>query len=364
MIHVFVGTKAQFIKMAPILLELDRRGVTYNLIDAGQHAELTGDIARQFGVRQADVSLRPGQGNINSLWQALSWVGRSLGQILFRREELYRRLFHAKPGICLIHGDTLTTLLSLLYAKRCGLKVAHVEAGLRSYGFLNPFPEEIIRFIAMRYSDLLFAPSETAVLNLKKMGYGSKTVNSGGNTIAEAVQIAREKTGGRRRPDERYVVAAIHRVENIYSRSRLRTIVTQIERISRAHKVFFVLHEPTRRQLTRFELLDGCLRNPMIEILPLQPYFEFLHLIRGGDFIVTDGGSIQEESYFLNVPCLLMRTRTERQEGLGENVFLAAFDQGRIHHFLQHYPAFRRAEINDDLHPSRIIAEHLLTGSG
>lgn len=364
MIHIFVGTKAQFIKMAPIMLELNRRGIVYNLIDAGQHAELTGEISRQFGLREPDAFLRPGQANISTVLEALSWTGKVLVQVAFRRRYLYQRLFRNEPGTCLIHGDTLTTLLSLLCAKGCGLKVAHVEAGLRSYGLLNPFPEEIIRLIAMRYSDVLFAPSESAAQNLRKMGYGSKTVNSGGNTIAEAVQIARQNMEGQGRPGSRYALVTIHRVENIYSRSRLGMVVTLIERISQEHKVLFVLHEPTRRQLVRFHLLERFLRNEMIEVLPLQPYFEFLRLLGGADFIVTDGGSIQEESYFLNVPCLLMRTRTERQEGLGENVFLAVFDQGCINQFLRNFSALRRAEVDDHLHPSRIIVEHLLAWNG
>lgn len=360
MIHIFVGTKAQFIKMAPVMLELDRRGRTYNLIDAGQHAELTGEIAREFSLREADVSLRPGQANINSIPQALVWAGKGLIQILFRREYLYQRLFHGKPGICLIHGDTLTTLLSLLYAKRCGIKVAHVEAGLRSYGLLNPFPEEIIRLVAMRYSDLLFAPSDSAVQNLHKMGYGWKTIPSGGNTIAESVRIALQSMAGQKCPHQSYVVAAVHRVENIYSRSRLTAIVALIERMSWERQVIFVLHEPTRHQLARWGLLERLMRNKMVKVLPLQPYLEFLRLLADADFIVTDGGSIQEESYFLNIPCLIMRSRTERQEGLGENAFLAAFDQKRINHFLQNFSALRRAHTSDPLYPSRTIVDHLL----
>jgi UDP-N-acetylglucosamine 2-epimerase len=360
MIHIFVGTKAQFIKMAPIMLELDRRGMIYNLIDAGQHAEVTGQIARQFGLRRADVSLRPGERNITTPLEAIVWIGKGLFQIAFKREHLYQRLFRRQAGICLIHGDTLTTVLSLLCAKRCGLRVAHVEAGLRSYSLLNPFPEEIIRLIAMRYSDLLFAPSESAAENLHRMGYGSKTVNSGGNTVAEAVQIALQNKTGQGEPRRRYAVVTIHRVENIYSRSRLSEIVALLERIGRDRRVLFVLHEPTRHQLLRFNLLARLLQNEAIEVIPLQPYFEFLHLLVAADFIVTDGGSIQEESYFLNIPCLIMRARTERSEGLGENTFLAAFDQRRIDQFLHNFSSFRRTNANPPLNPSRTIVDHLL----
>ena len=178
MIHIFVGTKAQFIKMAPIMQELDRRGIVYNFIDAGQHAGLTGDLIDQFDLRQPNVFLREEGGNIDTLLQAFAWTVSNLWRIVLRRNQVCRRVFGGGDGICLIHGDTLTTLLSLLYAKRCGLKVAHVEAGLRSYHLLDPFPEEMIRLIAMRHSDILFAPSDWALENLHKMGYGQKVSTS------------------------------------------------------------------------------------------------------------------------------------------------------------------------------------------
>ena len=118
MIHVFVGTKAQFIKMAPIMQELDRRCIIYNFIDAGQHAELTGDLIQQFGLRKPDVFLREERTNIDTVVQAMAWATKSLSHIALHRDKIYEGIFRGEHGICLIHGDTLTTLLSLLYAKR------------------------------------------------------------------------------------------------------------------------------------------------------------------------------------------------------------------------------------------------------
>jgi UDP-N-acetylglucosamine 2-epimerase len=361
MIHVFVGTKAQFIKMAPVMQELDRRGIAYNFIDAGQHGELTGGLAQEFGLRVPDVFLRPESRNVNTLFEAITWATESLSQIALKREEVFQRIFRGEGGICLIHGDTLTTLLSLLYAKRCGIKVAHVEAGLRSYHLLNPFPEEMIRLIAMRFSDILFAPSEWAFQNLHKMGFGVKTVNAGGNTIVDTLRYARRRMSSRVRPNGSYAVITIHRVETIFSRSRWETILTLLERIAMDRQALFVLHEPTRRQLERFDLVGRLSQRRAIEILPLQPYLVFVDLLAGADFIVTDGGSIQEESYFLNVPCLILRGQTERLEGLGQNAFLAGFDPKRIDGFLQTFSSFRRQNPNEDVYPSMTIVDHLST---
>ncbi len=360
MIHVFVGTKAQLIKMAPIMQELARRRIAYNFIDAGQHGELTGELAQEFGLREPDVLLRPERNNINTVLKAVAWTTKSLSHIAIKRRQVFQEIFRGEQGICLIHGDTLTTMFSLLYAKRCGIKVAHIEAGLRSYNLLDPFPEEIIRLIAMRYSDVLFASSDWGAENLSKMGYAEKTINAGGNTVADAVRYALHSWHGRRRPKRPYVVATTHRVETIYSRLRMTRIVSLLELIGNERHVLFVVHEPTRRQLTRFGLDKRILQHGSIEMLLLQPYFEFIDLLAGADFIVTDGGSIQEESYFLNVPCLIMRTKTERLEGLGQNALLAEFDQTKIDRFLQTFSGLRCIRTNDDLHPSRTIVDHLL----
>jgi len=359
MIHVFVGTKAQFIKMAPIMQELDRRGIVHNFIDAGQHAKLTGDLTQQFGLRQPNVFLRAKRTNIETVLEAIGWIIRILGRLVLGRKETCRQVFQNMNGICLIHGDTLTTLISLLYAKRCGLKVAHIEAGLRSYHLFEPFPEEIIRLIVMRHSDLLFAPSVWAFENLCKMGYKGKATNVGGNTGLDAVRYAVKCANGQNRPRERYVIVTTHRVETIYSRSRLTMIVALLERIAREHKVLFVLHEPTRRQLLRFNLYGVLQQNEAIEMLPLQPYLTFVDLMAGAEFVVTDGGSIQEETYFLNVPCLIMRSNTERVEGLGENAFLAEFDPEQIERFFQRLPVLRRQNIVNDLSPSKAIVDHI-----
>jgi UDP-N-acetylglucosamine 2-epimerase len=136
-------------------------------------------------------------------------------------------------------------------------------------------------------------------------------------------------------------------------------IAALLERIAREYKVLFVLHEPTRRQLLRFNLYGAIQQNKAIEMLPLQSYLTFVDLMAGAEFVVTDGGSIQEETYFLNVPCLIMRSNTERVEGLGENAFLAEFDPEQIERFLQRLPTLRRQNANDGLYPSKVIVDHI-----
>lgn len=339
---------------------LDRQNIAYNFIDAGQHAGITGELIQQFGLRQPDIRLRQEQTSITTLIQAIIWTLKSMLQLIFKRRQILETVFRGHKGICLIHGDTLTTLLSLFYAKRCGLKVAHVEAGLRSYHLLNPFPEEIIRLMAMRFSDVLFAPSDWAMDNLGRMGYSNKVVDAEGNTGLDAVRFALQTSKGQYRPQQPYVVVTTHRVETIYSRSRLGMVVALVEQIAQDYQVLFVLHEPTERQLHRFDLYNRITALEAIKMLPLQSYLTFVDLLAGADFIMTDGGSIQEESYFLNVPCLIIRSKTERTEGLNENAYLAEFDQVQIDRFFQLLPTLRRGEISETLSPSSIIVENIL----
>ena len=132
-----------------------------------------------------------------------------------------------------------------------------------------------------------------------------------------------------------------------------------IEKITDQYKLLFVLHEPTRQQLTRFGLYKKIAQNPAVEMLSLQPYIQFMALVSGATFVVTDGGSIQEESYFLNVPCLIIRAQTERMEGIGENAFLAEFNMAQIDRFFEILPTLKRKDFDETLSPSQIIVDYV-----
>jgi UDP-N-acetylglucosamine 2-epimerase len=212
----------------------------------------------------------------------------------------------------------------------------------------------------MRSSDLLFAPSKWAFENLCKMGLKDKAINVTANTGLEAVQYAVRQGRTTNSQHSPYTVITIHRIETIFSRSRMVMIIDIIKQIQKKHKVKFVLHEPTRQQLKKFDLLSTLTQNPGIEVISLLPYLEFVNLIEGADFVITDGGSIQEECYYLNKPCLIMRSKTERMEGLGENAVLSRFDLKRIRRFLQIYPKLRQKSLQENLQPSTKIIEHLL----
>jgi UDP-N-acetylglucosamine 2-epimerase (non-hydrolysing) len=361
-IYVFIGTKAQYIKTAPLLRLMQDRGVGYVLIDSGQHASLAPQLRRELGVKEPDVRLHS-EGNITSVVEAARWFARYL-LLLLRPAALRRRIFAHGDGTCVIHGDTPSTLLALLLAKRVGLRVAHIEAGLRSYNVLRPFPEELIRIICMRWSDVLFSPSDWAFDNLQRMKVRGQVVNVRHNTNMEAMHHAlRQDAGaptGAGSEERPFCLMTVHRVETILNRRRLEFVVELAESLSERMDVVFVLHDPTRKRLDDSGLMSRLTSRDAILTTGLLEHGAFLDRLANAEFAVTDGGSIQEESAYLGVPCLVMRRETERTEGLGQNVRLASFDHAEIDRFLAEYPSLRRPEQGHETSPSELILETLL----
>lgn len=164
MIHIFVGTKAQLIKMAPIMVELQNRNIEYNFVFSGQHQETINDLRDDFGIREPDITLHLGK-DITSIGSMFIWAMKLCWLGVTQRKRIWQG---DKNGVVLNHGDTFSTLIGSLLARIAGLKSAHVESGLRSFNLFHPFPEEITRLLVFKLSNILFAPGEWALENLRK----------------------------------------------------------------------------------------------------------------------------------------------------------------------------------------------------
>lgn len=356
MIDVFIGTKAQYIKTAPLLRLFQERGVAYRLIDSGQHAETAKAFREFLGVKQPDFLLSE-HGNVATVGQAARWIFRNLWLTVFRPGVLRDMIFAPESAICVIHGDTPSTLLGLIMAKRVGKKVAHLEAGLRSFNILRPFPEELIRIICMRWSDLLFAPSNWAENNLKKMRVKGRIVNIGQNTNIEALHYALERADRSLVPARRFAVVTFHRVETILRRRRVRFMLDLIRRVAEQLDVIFVQHDPTERKLANFNLLNELNSQSRLMRIKLQSHPSFVALLASADFVITDGGSIQEECAALGKPCLVMRCESERLDGLDSVARLSSFDWPTVERFLAEYPQIaQEARIPNNRPSERIFS--------
>ena len=354
-LQVFIGTKAQYIKTAPLLRLMDAKGVPYRLIDSGQHAELARTLRTELGVRAPDFVLGDGT-DVTTIFGALTWSGRIAARLAGSRRKVRSEIFGGDGGICIVHGDTPTTLLSCLLARRAGLQVAHLEAGLRSNSIFHPFPEELIRLAVMRVSNVLFAPTPDAVANLERLRIKGRVVPLSANTSVEAVRYARESAAA---PTGGPVVVTMHRVENVHRRERVLQFVDTVLRIAAERPVRFVVHGPTQHALDRLGLVPK-LEAAGIDMRPLAPHGDFVAWLANAPFVVIDGGSIQEECAYLGVPTLVWRDKTERPHGVGRNVVVSHYDPAVVDAFLADPEAYRGAPELPEHSPSEQILDVLL----
>ncbi len=357
MIHVFVGTLAEYIKLAPLLWRMESAGLPYRLIDSGQHADRSESFRDELGLRAPDYTMG-GTRSVDSVPAALWWAA-GLGRKLARPRQLDRTVFGGRSGICVVHGDTPTALIGALMAKRAGLALAHVEAGLRTHRWLHPFPEEIIRVVVDRLADLLFAPDGTAAEDLRRRGVKGRIITGSSNTVSDALRAALAGGDGSHSSPHQPcpVVVTMHRVENLHRRRRRQGLVHLITRLAQTTPVRWYVHEPTRRALRSAD--RAGLEASGVELVPMVPHAEFVRALARAPFAITDGGSIQEECALLGVPVLLWRDRTDRADGLGENAILSHYDPGVVAEFLADPERFRRARRLPQSSPSQEVLEVL-----
>lgn len=347
---ILIGTKGQLVKVAPVMKELQDRKIPYKYIQTNQHPSLNRELENKFGLKPPDLNLWQGKKDLVKIWELPIWF------IVCVVNALRNRKFFAKEKILITHGDTLSTFFACLVAKFYSLKIAHIEAGLRSFNIFHPFPEELIRRMTSKFAHLLFAPSCWAAKNLQReRGW---VINTKQNTVYDTLAIYVKKNANRMK--EKYVVAAIHRQETIYNYHRFRKAIATVERVAKTFRVIYVLHKTSEHQLRQFGLYTRIKTNSNIKLIGYQDYISFMNLVANCEFVISDGGGLQEETYFLDVPCLILRNRTEREIGLNETAWLAEFKDEKIDYFLNHYNQFHRKEAFIRQYPSRIIVDELL----
>lgn len=355
MIHIFLGTKAQLIKMAPIMRQLQKRNIEYNFVFSGQHQATINDIQSEFGIKKPDYVLYRGP-DITGIFQMLIWSLKVLSHTLRHKEKVWKG---DQQGIVLNHGDTFSTLLGALTARISGLKSAHVESGLRSFNIFHPFPEEVTRRAVFQLSSIFYAPGDWAIENLKS--YSGEKINTHQNTLRDALSLAQSQieSCSVQIPQQSYGIISIHRFENLFFESRLKKIISIIDHLSQKSHLLFILHKPTEKKLKQYGLLEKLADNPNIELRPRYSYFEFIKLVKQSRFVITDGGSNQEECFYLGKPCLIMRKATERQEGIGLNAVISSYDKDVCEEFIDGLQSRTIPENVIPTSPTDIIIDHL-----
>lgn len=361
MIHVLLGTRAQIIKMAPIMHLLQKRGIDYNFIFMAQHRETVYEMLDTFALKHPDYVLGNIDSDIVSSTRMVFWSFGVLATGIRHRSKIFKG---DKQGIVLIHGDAPPLFLGAILARIQGLQVASIEAGLRSFNLLRPFPEELVRVVTGRLGliDIHFCQDETAQQNAGR--YPGRAINTGGNTMLDAIQLAstinKNRHSENRLPEqEKYAVVTLHRYETISRKSQLSRVINLVLRVSKSINIKFILHPPTRVALEKNGLYKELEDSPSVDLIPRLNFIDFQALISSAEFMVTDGGSNQEESYYMGIPCLLFRSETERREGLGRNVELSTFDTAVINDFVNNYERYRFTPVVVTASPSQFIVDEV-----
>ena len=355
-IHVMIGTKGQLTKMSPVLRELDKRGIPYNFIRTGQHAGIIDHMLETYHLRKPDYEITKRKKDIENFYQGIMWAISCLFRGIINRTKVWK----GKKGIVLVHGDTESTLISVILARLSGIRVAHVEAGLRSFSIFQPFPEEIIRRVTSVFSHYMFAPGEWACNNIRKKYPNRKIIDTRYNTALDTVRHTLQATPTMELPKGEYVIFAIHRKETLYVEQRFKKAIHALELIAAEHKVIFILHKNTEYTLKNKGYLDELRANDNIEFKHYYDHISFMHLVKKCIFAATDGGSLQEETFFLDKPYLILRERTERQEGLGQTAYISGVEAEKVKYFLANYNKFKRNEKIEEISPSQIVVDELL----
>jgi UDP-N-acetylglucosamine 2-epimerase (non-hydrolysing) len=356
-ILVVFGTTGELIKLAPVLLRLDDRGAPYVLATTGQQVEQIPSFLEQFGLRQPDIWLARGANgrDLRVSSDIPGWLARVTRSWVRERRAL-RRTLRGGPGrpLVLVHGDTMTTVLGSMMGRTVRATVAHIEGGLRSYDLRHPFPEELNRKLATAVSRIHYAPGAWAAANLRR----GEVVDTGSNTIRDSLALVADEPPAVALPDAPFGVVSVHRFELLNHRRLLTETVDILAEAAARTPLLFVDHPVTAAALERFRLADRF-DGVSFRRVPRLRFFDFVRVERRSAFVVTDSGGSQEECYYLDLPCLVHRVKTERREGLGENAVLSEMDAAVLRDFLADPARFRRAAPLVPASPSDVVVDDL-----
>ncbi|ANV86368.1 non-hydrolyzing UDP-N-acetylglucosamine 2-epimerase [Picosynechococcus sp. PCC 7117] len=356
-----VGARPQFIKAATVSrLIQNTPGLKEILVHTGQHYDenMSAIFFEEMEIPAPHYHLGIGSGS----------HGTQTGQMLSAIEAV---LIREQPDWVLIYGDTNSTLAGALAAAKLHLPIAHVEAGLHSFN--KKMPEEINRILADRISDLLFAPTETAVANLHHEGIRADQIALVGDVMYDAALYYGEKAESRSQilqtlqlQPRNYLLATIHRAENTDNPQRLQAIFGVLSEIAKQIPVVLPLHPRTRKALEKTDLFASL--TQALSIIEPVGYLDMVMLEKNARLTITDSGGVQKEAFFYGVPCVTLREETEWVElvELGWNYLLPPVDQATMQEQLQQRfeavpPPLDTTKPYGDGKAAQLIVHHLLS---
>jgi UDP-N-acetylglucosamine 2-epimerase (non-hydrolysing) len=297
-----VGARPNFMKLAPLAHVLARRReVKHVLVHTGQHydADMSEVFFTGLDIPRLDYNLQVGSAS----------HAQQTAAIMQRFEPICLEL---RPDVVLVYGDVNSTVAAALVAAKLGVRVGHVEAGLRSRDW--SMPEEINRVVTDRLSDLLFIPSRDAGDNLRAEGVAPERIHFVGNIMIDSLAAVLGQRSGDRGPGGEgaggpYLVVTLHRPSNVDDPATLQGLLDALAELAEERRVVFPVHPRTRAQIHALQWQPPSDRIALVD--PVS-YADMLSLVLGSDLVITDSGGLQEETSFLGIPCLTVRANTER----------------------------------------------------
>ncbi len=359
MILFVYGTTGELIKLAPVLVRLKKSGAGYISATTGQQAEQIPGLLSSLGLAQPDVWLANGSGgrDLRRNSEVPGWAIRAAVGFVRNRRRL-RDMLAGGSGrpLVMVHGDTMTTVFGALAGRLMRVPVAHLEAGLRSFSIWNPFPEEIDRRLTSALASINYSPGAWAASNLHR----GVVVDTGSNTVRDSLALCSDQVDASLPlPPPPFGLVSLHRFELLNNRRLLLQTLEVVAEHALRTPLVFVDHPVTLAAIQGFGL-ERMLEAPGIHRIPRLPFLDFVPVMRRSSFLFTDSGGNQEECFYLDIPCLVHRRRTERRQGLGENVVLSGFDFKVVRDFLSEPGRFRRRQALPDESPSDVVVADLI----
>lgn len=358
-VFFFIGTEAELIKVFPIMVECKNRELLYKVIASGQNDICNSRIVQEIDSCKVDLTLSSEKSIKKSAVGLARWWLKTYSSAAKAVRGKFTDIDFTK-SVMIVHGDTVSTYMGAKIGKKLGMTVCHVEAGLRSHNLWNPFPEEIDRMLTSRIARVHFAPGDEPMKNLA--GAKGKVINTHQNTLVDSLRYANAIPLNRNMSDllvGDYFVFVMHRQENLANKKLFRDIVRHIEQIATRYKCIFILHEITKNALKDNGMLEQLRYNKNFVLLPRVDYFDFMKLLQGARFVITDGGSNQEELYYMGKPTLIIRRNTERNEGLGLNARLYNGNVSEIDCFADDYKELKCGGLGEKNQPTQLIVDEL-----
>jgi UDP-N-acetylglucosamine 2-epimerase (non-hydrolysing) len=321
-IHLIAGARPNFMKIAPLYHAMKHEHwCDAVLVHTGQHydADMSGTFFHDLGLPNPDIHLGVGSGT-----HAKQTAGVMIA---------YEQICLKRPPIwTIVVGDVNSTLACALTAKKLHISVAHLEAGLRSGD--RTMPEEINRIVTDSIADILWIPSKDAEENLLHEGIAGEKISFVGNIMIDSFEMLRDeieeaqtrKKFGHKKKG--YGALTLHRPSNVDDASTLNQLVDTICAVAADFPLVFPVHPRTKKRLQQIGLLDRLQAAPGLSLTSPMGYVEFMGLVIDAKFVITDSGGIQEETTYLNIPCLTLRDTTERPAtiSMGTNRLVGALD--------------------------------------